>query len=116
MSFVSCFEVVSMVVDEATERFSPLWRVNGDKIKILNQYCDVLDILSKEFNGVSYEVEVNEITMEIDIALECDEIIIESKDHVFYELIKRSIKYGFSVSEDGALIIKFVFPSVWENV
>lgn len=116
MGFMKCFDVVSMVVEEATSRFSPLWKVNKEKIEILNQYCDILDILSKEFDGESYEVEVDEITMEINIALECEEIVITKKDHVFYDLIDRSVKYGFCVSDDGSLIIKFTFPSVWESI
>ena len=36
-SFVKCFDVVSMVVDEANSQFAPLWKPNEEKYKILKQ-------------------------------------------------------------------------------
>lgn len=116
MSFIKCFDVVTMVIEEANNRFSPLWKINNDKLSVLKQYSEAIDRLSKEFNGESFDVEVDEISMEITIALECDEIIIEDKNHILYELANRTVKYSFSVSEDGNLLVKFVFPSVWEKV
>ena len=41
---------------------------------------------------------------------------IESATHKFYSLAQRSKALGFSVSEDGNLNVKFVFPSVWTKV
>lgn len=116
MSFIKCFDVINMVVEEANNRFSPLWKINNDKLSVLKQYSEAIDKLSKEFSGVSFDVEVDEISMEITIALECDEIIIEDEKHLFYELAKRTVRYSFSVSEDKNLLVKFVFPSVWEKV
>ena len=29
-SFVKCFDAVSMVVDEATSRFAPIWKENKE--------------------------------------------------------------------------------------
>lgn len=117
MSFVKCFDVVDMIIKEANNRFSPLWKVDEEKFKVLKQYSEAIDKLSEEFEGVSYDVEVDEISMEVSIVLECDEIIIENKNHILYELMKRTIKSVFSVSEDGEnLAVKFVFPSIWEKV
>lgn len=115
MSFIKCFDIASMVIDDATERFRPSMRLNHERVDIFKQYCSALDELSNEFEGESFEVEVNEITMEITVALECDEVVIESSNHVFYELVKRAVKYGFATSEEGNLIIKFVFPSLWDK-
>lgn len=114
-SFVKCFDTVSMVVDEATSQFAPLWRLNKEKLKILKQYCSALDMLSEEFNGESFDVEVDDIAMTITIQLECSDIIIESPQHIYYSLAQRSIPFGFSVSENGLLNAKFVFPSVWDK-
>lgn len=114
-SFVKCFDMVSIVVEEATERFSPLWKVNDERYDILRQYCDVLDALAKELDGESFDVEVDEIKMTISISMECRDMVIESKDHNYCKLAERALAFGFSVSEDGLLCVKFVFPSVWER-
>lgn len=116
MDVIKCFDVVSMVVEDATEKFKPLMRLNKERMDILKQYCDAIDSLSEEFDGESFEVEVDEITMEVTLALTCGEIIIEDSNHIFYELIKRSTRYIFSTSKDGELMVKFVFPSLWDKV
>lgn len=116
MSFVKCFDTASMVIDDATERFGPMWKINGERLDVLKQYCDAIDLLSEEFGGKSFEIEVDEITMEITITLECDEIVIESPEHLLYELAKRTVRYGFSVSEEGNLLVKFVFQNLWEKL
>ena len=115
-SFVKCFDVVSMVVEEATERFSPLWKVSNERYNILRQYCEVLDSLAKEFDGESFDVEVDEIKMTVSISMECHDMVIESKDHNYCKLAERALSVGFSASEDGLLCVKFVFQSVWERV
>ena len=115
MGKIKCFDVLSMVIEEANERFNPLWQINNDNLKVLQQYCDVMDMVSDEFKGVSFDVEVDEITMEIKIELECEEIIIESKEHPLYELIKRAIKFGFYATDEDIVCVKLVFPSIWER-
>lgn len=116
MTFVSCFDVVSMVVEEATKQFEPLWKLNKESNKILEQYCSVIDSLAEEFGGESYDVSVDDIAMTITIIMECEDITIESKTHKFYSLAQRSKALGFSISENGNLNMKFVFPSVWTKV
>lgn len=113
---INCFDVVSMVIEDANNRFTPLWKVDNEKHDILKQYCEYMDKLSTDFNGMSFDVEIDEIQMTIKIVLECTDIIIEQPTHYFYELAKRTNKFGFSVSEDGNLNISFVFPSIWERV
>ena len=113
MSFVKCFDVVSMVVDEATKQFAPLWKIHEERNSILGQYCAVIDSLAEEFGGKSFDVAVDDISMEIAVIMECDDIVIESKTHKFYTLAQRTKSLGFSVSDDGGLNVKFVFPSVW---
>ena len=58
-SFAKCFDVVSMVVDEATAQFAPIWRPNNEKLRILKQYCGVLDSLAEGFGGVAFAAEGN---------------------------------------------------------
>lgn len=115
MKAVKCFDVVTMVVEDASEEFRPIWRINNERLEILKSYCDIIDMMSDEFDGESFEVEVDEITMEVIISLECAEVIIESASHPFYEIIKRTVRYGFGVSEEGNLLINFTFPSLWDK-
>ena len=116
MSFMKCFDVVSMVVEESNNQFSPLWRLDNEKYCILEQYCRVIDDLSEEFGGISYDVEVDDIAMTISITLECQDILIQQQSHKYYSLAQRAITFGFSTSTSGNLNLKFVFPSVWEKV
>lgn len=116
MSFAKCFDVVSMVVDEATNQFSPLWVVDKEKYEILKQYCSTIDSLADEYDGESIDVEVNEIDMTVSIILECADVTVQNDNHIFYELVKRACSLGFSVSENGNLNVKFIFPSVWNKV
>ena len=116
MAFVNCFDVVSMVVEEATKQFSPLWKLDKESNRILEQYCSVIDSLAEEFSGESFDVTVDDIAMTITIVMECEDMTIDSKTHKFYSLAKRSKALGFSVSENGNLNVKFIFPSVWTRV
>lgn len=116
MPLVNCFDVAEMVIEEATSRFAPLFRENREAKNILRQYCDVLDALAQEFNGESFEVEVDEIKMTIGIKLECPDIVIQSEEHRFYMLAKRALTVRFSHGENDTVAVEFVFPSIWEKV
>lgn len=114
-NFVKCFDVVSMVVEEATKQFSPIWKLDDEKYRILEQYCTIIDDLSDEFEGISYDVEVDDINLTTAITLECPDMSIGQSAHKFYSLVQRAISVNFSSSEDGNLNIKFVFPSLWDK-
>lgn len=115
MSFVKCFDAVEMVVEEANKQFAPIWKMNKERYKILKQYCDVIDSLSSEYNGESYEVEIDDIAMTVAITMDCDDMIVDQQNHKFTTLAQRTVSIGFSVSEEGKLAVKFVFPSLWER-
>lgn len=114
-SFVKCFDVVSMVVEEATSQLAPLWKLNKDKYDILKQYCLTLDALANEFEGESFDVEVDDIKMTISIKMECQDITIKSQTHKYYSLAQRAVSFSFSSSKNGNLVVEFVFPSVWDK-
>lgn len=112
---VKCFDVVSSVVEEATRQFSPLWKLDDEKYTILEGYCGVIDVVSKEFEAISYDVSIDEIKMTVSIVLECPDLVIQKRDHEFYKLARRAQRMNFSVSEDGNLNIEFIFPSLWDK-
>lgn len=112
---IQCFDVASEVIEEATNRFKPIMKLNTENLDIFKQYCEIIDGYANEFDGESFDINVDKNTMEITVALRCRTFIIEAADHVFYELIKRTVRYSFSTDDDGDLIVKFVFPSLWER-
>ncbi len=116
MSFAKCFDVVDMVVQEATNQFKPIWKLNTDNYDILQQYCLVIDSLVEEFDGSAFDVSINEPQMKILITITCEELTLKSSNHEFYKLAERAELVEFSVSEDGELNLKFVFPSLWDKV
>lgn len=114
MEKIKCFDVVKMVIDEATSQFGVLWKVNPEELRKLNERCEFIDKLSDESNGVSYDVSVDDKTMDISVTLECDELIAENKDHVIYRLMNGSKSINL-FAHDGHLCIKFKFGSIWDR-
>lgn len=116
MEVIKCFDIVDMVLAEATNQFSPIWVENPEKKKILKQYCDVLDRVCDDFSGDSFEVEIDDIKMTISIKMFCSEITIESKSHPLFEIIKRAKSVTFAYEpEDNNMSLELVFPSIWEK-
>jgi len=112
---IKCFDAVEMVVEEANRQFSPIWEMNKDNYQILKQYCDVIDKLSKEYEGESYEVEIDDIVMTISITMDCLDMIVDKNNKELLQIAERAISIEFSTNDDGMLSIKFVFPSLWER-
>ncbi len=115
MSTVKCFDVVSMVVEEADKRFSKAWTLNKKDYDYLEKYCAILDGMAEEFDGEAFEASVDEITMEVIVAIECPEMTFYSPKHSFFQLIDRANAFGISALENGNISVKFVFPSLWEK-
>lgn len=115
LTFVKCYDIVSDVVDEATKRFSPIWNLDDIKYHILKEYCEAFDALAKEFDGEYFEVEVDEEMMTVCISTGCREITIESKKHKMYDLIERANAFSLSADDEGMVVAKFAFPSVWTH-
>ena len=114
-SFVKCFDAFSMVVDEATSQFAPIWKENKENKRVLAQYCEAIDSMLDEFGGESFEVDVDDVKMTITVKLECRDMTLETQKHKYYDLAQRALSFGFSVSESGNLVVEFVFPSIWER-
>lgn len=113
---VKCFEVVNTVVEEASKQFKPFWKLNEEKLDILHEYCDAIDLILKEFDGDSIDVDIDDIKMTISITIECEDLTIEAKEHQFHQLVERAIKFGFSKSKEREVMcVNFVFPSVWDK-
>lgn len=115
MSFVKCYDVVKMVADEATERFGSIWYVSDEDVSILKARCKVIDSLARRFNGVSYEVNVDEDNMDIIISLVCDMFEIVDKNDEFFTMIGQTKTFSIEPCDKDSIQIKlnFVFDGIW---
>lgn len=113
---VNCFDVVSEVVEIAKEDAPSNLKFCEEDFNILEKYCAVIDEMCDEFDGFSFEAEVDEMTYEICLTLECEIFLLDNLTSPKYvQLIERSLKLTFSISKRGKLDVKFVFPSLWKK-
>lgn len=88
MSKVQCWDVVEDLINEAAKRFKLLYAVNEEKLEYVKNVCKtVIQDAADNNNAEAYEVEVDEITMEIRVSVEFE-------------------NYPTRI---------FLFPSIWER-
>lgn len=112
---VKCFDAVSMVVEEMTKEL-PLYFLNEEKMDILSEYCEIIDTFAERFSVESVGAEVD-LDNQIVISLDCDDSIVSynpSKD-VLTQLFDRAVSVSFSTTNGENVVMKFVFPSVWDK-
>lgn len=115
MSFANCFDVVQMVTDEASAQFAPLFCGNKEAKAILHQYCDAIDVLAREFDGVTFEASVHDESTEVSVKFERPDIVIRTQTHRFDDLVERSNAVRFSHGEGDTAAVEFVFPGIWNR-
>lgn len=116
MGFIKCYDTLLMVIEEANDQFGLAWKVNKEKERIMKKNCDQIDDISSEFGGVSYEVDINDETMDITVSLVCTEMTLESPKHKYYWLIQNTKSFGFTNIDNGELLkVTFVFDGIWER-
>ena len=113
MSFVKCFDAVTMVTDEATKQFGSLLREDQSKKDTLRVHCNIIDSLVEKFEGVSFEVEVDDTTTDITISLECGEFEIESGSDDFYKMLSSAKQISFNAIDEDTIQINFKFGGIW---
>lgn len=116
MTPIKCYSVLEPVLKETTDRFGAVWKQNEENTRILKQYCEAIDGFMNEFEAVSLTAEVCEEDLSIHITMECCDMVIENKQHMFYQIMMRAMSVKFSASEENNLNVEFSFPSVWEMV
>ena len=89
MSKVQCWDVVEDLINEASKRVKPLYAVNEEKMKYVKNVCKtVIQDAADSNDAEAYEVEVDEITMEIRVSAKFE-------------------NYPTRI---------FLFPSIWERI
>ena len=70
MSKVQCWDVVEDLINEASKRVKPLYAFNEEKMKYVKNVCKtVIQDAADSNDAEAYEVEVDEITMEIRVSV-----------------------------------------------
>lgn len=112
---IETFDILSEVLNEASKQFGGTWKVSQNKLNVLNQYCDAIDLLREEIDASALETSVDDTKMTISIKVQCPEVVIMTKENLFFMLMSRTVRTDFS-QLDGDLLIDFVFPSIWEHI
>ncbi|MBP5462708.1 MAG: hypothetical protein J6Y20_11395 [Lachnospiraceae bacterium] len=116
MGFAKCYDVVSMVLEEASSRFGVLWEVDAEKQNVLKRCCEIIDSFVPEFDGIAFDVEVDEITMDIRVSLICRDIIIENSSSAIYKVIGHTKRFAIKTAdEEDAVQVDFVFAGIWNK-
>lgn len=112
---INCFDIVSATVEEATNQLGEYWKINEEKYDILREYCDRIDTLAERIESKSLSAEVDSISKTVSVSIEAMDVIVETKENTLHDLFERSKLVYFASSGDN-LVIKMVFPSVWDRV
>lgn len=115
MSFMKCFDAVTMVTDEATKQFGSLLQEDADKKLALQESCELIESLANQFGGVAYETEVDDETTEISVGLTCEEFETDATSSKLYELLERAKKVEFKTSDNEHIEIVFTFGGIWTS-
>lgn len=113
--FVSTYDIVEMVIDEATEQFKNSWVIPKNKKHSLKKDCELIDRLVKEFDCESAEVDIDDGTLKLKISIVCPDMILEyGRTHPFFSLIQHTESFSFSAFGDS-IRVNFVFAGLWEK-
>ena len=110
---VKCFDLVSEIIDEATSRFEDV-KANNEGFEFIKRACSYFDEFADEYEGVSFGAEVDSVTSDISITLECPIIMVKSRTHKFFILMQHAKSVEFYAKKD-LLGVTFTFPGIWEN-
>lgn len=115
MDYLNTYDVVEMVVDEATSQFGGSWVVSETKKNQLAESCNIIDSLVEEFDCESTEASVDDDTMQLKVSIICPDMVLEyGRQHPFFLLIKQASGFRFSSIGDS-LKVEFIFSGLWEH-
>lgn len=113
--FVSTYDIVEMVIDEATEQFRNRLVIPNAKKNTLKTDCELIDQLVSDFDCESAEADIDDETLKLRVSVVCPDMVLEyGRTHPFFTLIQHAESFSFSTIEDS-LKVDFVFAGLWEN-
>ena len=115
MQFKS-FDIVAMVLEEANERFAPIFKPVEERVIILEQYCGAIDKLIADGDGTEFEIEVDEDDMTVHISFLVTDMIADNpRTDPLPQLIARASSVEMTPVDGENIRVNFVFPSLWER-
>lgn len=115
ISNVKCFDVVNMVVQDASDEFGEKWSINHEALKTIERRCDKIESIMKDFNGDMFEASVDEYTHDITLSFAISHFIPKTQtDYRMMILLLSSDE--MKVSGWGRELIRFdiIVPGVWD--
>lgn len=111
MNTFKCFDVVKMVTAEATAQFAPLFYENPIKLSHIEHLCSYIDFLIEKYNGISCNVEINSISLEIKVTItfQTDEFLLPKDLACHSQISFHSINNKF-------IDLEFLFPGIWSKI
>ena len=111
MKYFNYFNIVKLVTDEASNQFSPLFSENSLKQSRLKSQCDCINKIANQYNGISCEIEIDSITMEIRIMLTL------ADKHLALSSINcpQPVKSEIYLNEDNLICLDFLVPGIWSK-
>jgi len=112
-----CYSTVLEVIEEGSKRFSSIFEENKDKVRDFEAICTYIDTLIKKYNCEYYEIEIEDGTTDISIAVTCAEVTFDTEDDPIYVLLDASQSASFSYGEKkNTICIKLTFCGVWDPI
>lgn len=117
MSFVTCYDAVSMVLDDAAERFGQNRKLNQETLERLQAACKLMDSIVEEIDCDSIEAEIDENTMDLIVTLCCEDLTMcYGRSHPFFKIIQHADSFGFRNGGENRLLVFFRFVGVFTHV
>ena len=110
---ITCVDVTKELLDEASARFQPLWVRNDQRADYTLDACRKLDDLCSACDCECFEVEIDEITMEIRFMLTSTGFDFTQQAVGMLRLFSRI--YIMPGKEDRTVDLTVWLPGVWEK-
>lgn len=110
---MECFDLLKMVVEEADAQFGTLWTIEEERLAILKDYCDGLDLVVDENPIHTFSAEVDPISGEITLVV--GGTFLDARPRILGALLLRAARYRIDADEQNDVWVALVFPSLWER-
>ena len=111
-----CFPIVMLAVESANDDFSPAYRLVQERVDILKQYCNAVDLLisQRDGDGFDFDVDRTDKTILMSFRLTDIEVFNKEKD-LFPQLASRALRFSLEHADNNRVLVSLVYPSLWEE-
>ena len=112
---INCTDILEELIPEASGRFAPLLTENAAEKERIFSCGRIFDRLIGRHDVTGFSAEIDEETARISFEAETKEPADLLTDESFYRLLHRSLSVGISESENGSVLIVFLFEGIWKS-